>query len=184
MDVPPELIGPIIEMADYQTLKAMALTNKFYLAEVRRFLNRLVLKARKKFPQAATIEHHELIERIYYLNEYKTNTFKDIVIDKTKWSKGKCKIITTPDHQYWQQDGKYHRIDGPARTLWTDAGIKTYEIWFQEGKEHRTDGPARTTWDATGIKTDECWFQEGKEHRIDGPAFTRKLVSRRKGASY
>jgi hypothetical protein len=63
-------------------------------------------------------------------------------------------------NKYWYQDGKYHRLDGPA---WEEAdGSKA---WLQYGKLHRIDGPARE-W-AGGTKE---WYQNDKLHRLDGPA--------------
>ena len=60
----------------------------------------------------------------------------------------------------WYQDGKLHRLDGPA-IEWYD-GTKE---WYQNDELHRLDGPA-IEW-ADGTKT---WYQNGKPHRSDGPA--------------
>ena len=56
------------------------------------------------------------------------------------------------DRVEWFQDGKLHRIDGPA-IEWFDGD----EHWFQKGKYHRIDGPAIE--DANGYK---CWYLQGK----------------------
>ena len=39
--------------------------------------------------------------------------------------------------QIWLQNGKMHRLDGPA-TIYPDGS----ETWYKEGKIHRLDGPA------------------------------------------
>lgn len=166
----PELIGQIIDRSDYQTLKALAITNTFFLNEIRAFFNRLVLKAREKFPQAATIEKHELIERISYLNGYKTITIEGIFVNETTWSKGKNKIITTPEIQQWLQNEELHRIDGPAQTRWENE-IKTEELWCQNNILHRANGPAIMRWE-NEKKTEEEWWNNGNPHRIGDPAIT------------
>ena len=55
--------------------------------------------------------------------------------------------------KFWYQDGKRHRIDGPAVE---DADGSKH--WYQDGKLHRTDGPAVAWFD--GIKR---WYLNGKE---------------------
>jgi hypothetical protein len=54
--------------------------------------------------------------------------------------------------KYWYQNGKSHRLDGPA----IDNGTK---YWYQNGQRHRLDGPA-IEW-ADGEK---WWYIEGKEY--------------------
>jgi hypothetical protein len=63
----------------------------------------------------------------------------------------------------WYQNGKCHRIDGPA--IEYADGDKS---WYQNGKCHRIDGPAAEYADG-----DKFWYQNGKRHRIDGPAIER-----------
>jgi len=65
--------------------------------------------------------------------------------------------------EVWVQDGKYHRLDGPAI-----IGKNGSNEWLVRGQYHRIDGPA-VTW----INGDEEWWLDGKQHRIDGPAVTR-----------
>jgi hypothetical protein len=60
----------------------------------------------------------------------------------------------------WFQNGKLHRLDGPA-IEYADG----HKIWYQNDKRHREDGPACEY--ADGGKS---WFQNGKRHREDGPA--------------
>jgi len=53
----------------------------------------------------------------------------------------------------WYQNGKKHRINGPA--------VINYhlnsEFWYKEGLPHRNDGPARI-WHGPGFK---IYFKEG-----------------------
>jgi len=60
----------------------------------------------------------------------------------------------------WYQNGKYHRLGGPA----VDC-VDGYKVWYREGKLHRTDGPAVE--DINGYKV---WYQDDNLHRLDGPA--------------
>jgi len=60
----------------------------------------------------------------------------------------------------WFQNGKLHRIDGPA--IESPNGTK---YWFQNDKRHRIDGPA-----VERSNGEKHWFQNGERHRIDGPA--------------
>jgi len=64
-----------------------------------------------------------------------------------------CKII-------WLQNGKYHRLDGPAVEY-----VDGEKQWWQNGEIHRLDGPAIEY--ANGSK---LWYQNGERHRTDGPA--------------
>jgi len=62
------------------------------------------------------------------------------------------------------QDGKYHRIDGPAINYF--AGPKRgSQFWYKNGKLHREDGPAIIR--NSGL---QYWYQDGELHREDGPA--------------
>ena len=61
----------------------------------------------------------------------------------------------------WWLNGKYHRVDGPAR-VWPN-GTKE---WWLNGKYHRVDGPAYEF--ANGKKE---WWLNGERHRVDGPAW-------------
>ena len=60
----------------------------------------------------------------------------------------------------WYQNGKRHRLDGPAAEY--ANGTK---YWYQNGEFHRLDGPA-----AEYANGDKYWIQNGKLHRLDGPA--------------
>ena len=65
-----------------------------------------------------------------------------------------------PDRTEWYQNGKLHRLDGPAVEL-----ANGDKFWYQNDQLHRLDGPA-VDW-ANG---DKFWFQNGLRHRLDGPA--------------
>ena len=97
------------------------------------------------------------------MQEYQVKVYDD----KTKWyQNGKYHRLDGPAIEYangykvWYQNGKRHRLDGPAVEC-----ADGYKEWFQNGELHRLDGPA-IEW-ADGSK---YWFQNGKYHRLDGPA--------------
>lgn len=60
--------------------------------------------------------------------------------------------ITTDSHKIWYQNGKIHRLDGPA-IKYADGRMD----WYQDDKHHRLDGPAIEYADGHKI-----WFVEGK----------------------
>jgi hypothetical protein len=71
--------------------------------------------------------------------------------------------ITSYGGKLWYQEGKLHRLDGPA---WEWAnGAKS---WYHHGKLHRLDGPA---WE--GANGTKIWYHDGTRHRLDGPAVER-----------
>lgn len=80
-------------------------------------------------------------------------------ITKREWYAGNAKIV------YWLLDGNLHRLDGPARIIYTKNGTIANEIWAKNGKFHRIGGPANTS--STGVKE---YFVDGVLHRTDGPA--------------
>ena len=57
--------------------------------------------------------------------------------------------------QWFNEEGKLHREDGPAQ-IWA-TGI---EEWYKEGKLHRMDGPAVVY--PTGSRYIDAWYYEGK----------------------
>jgi len=63
---------------------------------------------------------------------------------------------------YWKQNGKLHRLDGPAVEL--SSGTKS---WLQNGLLHRLDGPAIE------------WFDGVKEWYIDGVELTETEFNNR-----
>ncbi len=51
-----------------------------------------------------------------------------------------CPITGIKTISYLDENGKYHRTDGPAHiTVYTDG---PYEAWYIHGDMHREDGPA------------------------------------------
>jgi hypothetical protein len=64
------------------------------------------------------------------------------------------------DRTEWYQNGKLHRLDGPA-IEWADGDKE----WFQNSQRHRLDGPT-VEW-ANGSKS---WYVNNQRHRLDGPA--------------
>ena len=46
-------------------------------------------------------------------------------------------IIYPDGEESWFKDGKWHRIDGPAKI--DPNGL---EVWYKDGKYYREDGPA------------------------------------------
>ena len=55
----------------------------------------------------------------------------------TPYAKGITKTTVGEVEQYYDQQGRLHRCDGPAFV--EKGGL---EIWYFQGKKHRTDGPA------------------------------------------
>jgi len=71
---------------------------------------------------------------------------------KTTLEQSICKV--SPDGtKHWFQNGKRHRIDGPA--VERSNGEKH---WFQNGERHKIDGPAIECFDGS-----KYWYLNGKE---------------------
>jgi hypothetical protein len=64
------------------------------------------------------------------------------------------------DTVYLNQEGKRHRLFGPAYI----NTVYDIEIWYKDGEYHRIGGPA------IRHKTTHWWFKEGRPHNLDGPA--------------
>ena len=62
--------------------------------------------------------------------------------------------------QCWYQNGKLHRVDGPAAIYACGS-----QYWYLNGKRHRVDGPAAINESGT-----QFWYQNGELHCADGPA--------------
>ena len=69
-------------------------------------------------------------------------------------------VISENGTKVWYEDGKLHRVDGPA-VIYANGG----KVWWVDGKRHRVDGPAIEY--ANG---DKVWWVDGKLHRVGGPA--------------
>ena len=48
-----------------------------------------------------------------------------------------CEIDTDGTKRWYNEDGLYHRLDGPAIEL-----LNGTKRWYLNGKQHRLDGPA------------------------------------------
>lgn len=72
-------------------------------------------------------------------------------------------------YERWEEDGKRHRVDGPAVIRFYSWGRR--ELWYFKGKRHRLDGPAEIYY-SSNVDI-ENWYSRGKLHRSDGPAETR-----------
>ena len=64
------------------------------------------------------------------------------------------------DKIWKNEEGKIHRIDGPA-VEYPDGS----KYWYRDGEIHREDGPAVESSHGT-----KYWCHEGLRHRSDGPA--------------
>ena len=62
--------------------------------------------------------------------------------------------------RYNNENGDYHREDGPAY-----ENINGHKEWRIKGKLHREDGPAYEKPDSYKV-----WYKNNKRHREDGPA--------------
>ena len=71
------------------------------------------------------------------------------------WDKEKTKIRS---EEWFNSNGEYHRVDGPAYQSWYENGPKHYESWYLDGKYHRLDGPAVLRWFENGQKHVEYWY--------------------------
>ncbi len=68
------------------------------------------------------------------------------------------------DVVYTNQEGKMHRIYGPAYV----SNRHQMEKWYKEGQYHRIGGPA------VMHKGTLLWYKEGKLHNLEGPAVIEK----------
>lgn len=84
------------------------------------------------------------------------------------------------NEQEWWQNGKRHRVDGPAvirkglRKNGNKDVLYDEEEWWQNGELHRVDGPARTIKHPFGIYTRMEWWIDGRLHREEEPAVVEK----------
>jgi hypothetical protein len=72
-------------------------------------------------------------------------------------------------YEYRRKNGKCHREDGPAITVYRPDGSKSQEFWYKNGKIYRADGPTATAYRPDGSKAEELWIENGN-FRKDGPA--------------
>jgi|15BtaG_2_1085339.scaffolds.fasta_scaffold00087_26 hypothetical protein len=75
------------------------------------------------------------------------------------------------DEKYFNNEGKLHRVDGPAMTNYDLSGRPSKETWFEDGIRHREGGPAVTFFFGDSDEGDSfVWFYKGYKHREGGPA--------------
>lgn len=97
------------------------------------------------------------------LNEFRWCRDRPMALMHLYSASKRYKRVKYQDIHYCNNDGKLHRIFGPAYIS------KNYdlEIWYKEGIIHREDGPAIT------FRKNEYWVLNGEFHRIGGPAVTQ-----------
>lgn len=62
----------------------------------------------------------------------------------------------------WEdEDGRFHRLNGPAVIMATESGVILSQEWFRRDELHRVDGPARVYTDELGRLQREEWFLNG-----------------------
>jgi hypothetical protein len=81
-------------------------------------------------------------------------------ISKIAANKYPKKEVTSVGTFWRNENGEYHRKDGPAVER-----LNGDKFWYLNGKSHRVDGPACEY--ASG---DKSWWLNGQLHREDGPA--------------
>jgi hypothetical protein len=81
------------------------------------------------------------------------------------------KHIISDDFEAWfDDDGRYHRDNGPAVIVARSNGVDS--IWYQHGERHRDNGPSVISCDG-----DLCYQKQGKLHRLDGPAIIHTYIN-------
>jgi len=72
--------------------------------------------------------------------------------------------------EYYYEEDKLHREDGPAVIAYYESGNKKLGSYYLNGKLHREDGPAVIAYYESGNKKLGSYYLNGKLHREDGPA--------------
>jgi hypothetical protein len=72
--------------------------------------------------------------------------------------------LTDVFREEWYQNGKRHRIDGPAY-YYTPSHLNKYEEWFLNDQNHRVGGPA-IIYPKNWVR----WNRHGLKHRLNAPA--------------
>ena len=83
--------------------------------------------------------------------------------------KNRPPTVVQPDgtQEWHDSDGNPHRMNGPAVIC-----LNGDEEWHCHGKWHRVGGPAITLYSNDGtVVRDQFYFQNDRLHREDGPAF-------------
>lgn len=186
-----------IETMDTKSLYHLAMKDKEVAKMAEARLSETLVNARRILGLPHNYPAEKIFSYLDHHNQYRSYDTNGIRIDGRNWSKGKCTIIrnTTANTSYdgvktvnfielegqlelsgmtmveeiWYQNGKLHRLDGPAVASWHDNGKSAREEWYQNDKCHRLDGAAKIYWYDNGICIREEWYQNDKLHR-DGAA--------------
>lgn len=166
------ILNSVVDSADYRTLKALALTDRYLYRKITARFRTEVAQIRTYFanhpmPAASLVNAYsdqQLLELIYHLNGGRSASADGIVIDVNvpqsqfdphteRWFKDVNNFTITDDTEdgrdyveAWTADGQYDRVDGPALTEINNYG-REYQ-WFKHGQSHRLDGPAHIIWGA------------------------------------
>jgi hypothetical protein len=90
-----------------------------------------------------------------------------------------CRVVK---QQWTDENGKLHRLDGPAlitKYYGGDYDGDCKEQWYIHGQLHRDNGPAVIN--SGGFKE---WYIHGKRHRLDGPAISSIYGDEKYGSWY
>ena len=93
-----------------------------------------------------------------------TQFIRDGVVIAERHITGGMHNLDMFETEQWYQNGKLHRVDGPAEIEYKN-GQKIEELWYRNGVTHRADGPAHT-W-ISGDQRGEAWFYDDREYRDD-----------------
>ena len=72
---------------------------------------------------------------------------------------------------YTNQNGEYHRENGPARIVYYKGGKIKEESYFLNGEYHRIGAPAIIKYRQDGTICEQSYEQHNMLHREDGPAY-------------
>lgn len=79
----------------------------------------------------------------------------------------------------WYLDGKTHRDnDLPAEIEYAEDGTILSQYWVINAQYHRYGGPAILINDCYGNIIQKCWLINNRYHREDGPAMVNYLLDR------
>ena len=181
VELPLEIIIMILDRVHYNILMQIQLTHPIVYSIISQYFRYITLKAINKFPDLKTYKNTNLIESIYYLNNYIHRGISRIIVCNNNLCQkldGKWNFITNNisngavkyHEQKWITAGCSHRLYGPAKTIWYINGPKKSECWYKHRNKHSDNGPAETIWDFNGIKRAEYWYKDNKMLRENGPA--------------
>jgi hypothetical protein len=67
---------------------------------------------------------------------------------------------------YYDADGKFHRLDGPAYVSYYDNGQLYREVWREHGRYKRDDGPCLVNYSVNGVLTEQIWNSNDKPDEV------------------